>query len=80
MQPENTNLKDFCDLNQLEHLILKPTCYKGKTSSTIDLILTDHKTSFMKSGNRETGLSGHHKMVYSILRKTFAKGKPKTIY
>ena len=80
MQPGNKTLKDFCDLNQLEHLILKPTCYKGKTPSTIDLIITNHKTSFMKSDTCETGLSDHHKMVHSFLRKTFAKGKPKTIY
>ena len=72
MQPGNKNLKDFCDLNQLQHLILKPTCYKGKTPSTIDLII--------KSGICETRLSVHHKMVYSFLRKTVAKGKPKTIY
>ena len=80
MQPGNKNLRDFCDLNQLEHLILKPTCYKGKTPSTIDLIITNHKTSFMKSDTCETGLSDLNKMVYSLLRKTFANGKPKTIY
>ena len=80
MQPGNKNLKDFCDLNQPEHLILKPTCYKVKTPSTIDLIITNHKTSFMKSDNCETGLSNHLKMVYSFLTKTFVKGKPKTIY
>ena len=80
MQLENKNLKDFCDLNQLEHLILKPTCYKAKTPSTIDLIITNHKPSFMKSDTCETGLSDHHKMLYSFLRKTFTKGKPKTIY
>ena len=34
----------------------------------------------MKSGTYETGLSDHDKMVYSFLRKTFAKGKPKIIY
>ena len=44
MQPGNKNLKDFRDLNQLEHLILKPTCYKGKAPSTIGLIITNHKT------------------------------------
>ena len=54
MQPGNKNLKDFCDLNQLQHLILKPTCYKGKTPSTIDLIITNHKASFMKSDTCET--------------------------
>ena len=80
MQSGNKNLKDFCDLNQHEHLILKLTCYKGKTPLTIDLIITNHKTSFMKPNTCETGLSDHHKMVYSFLRKTFAKGKPKTIY
>ena len=79
MQPGNKNLKDFRDLNQRGHLILKPTCYKGKTPSTIYLIITNHKTSFMKTGTHETGLSDHHKMVYSFLRKTSAKGKPKTI-
>ena len=54
MQPENKNLKDLCDLNQLEHLI------KEKIPSTIDLIITNHKTSFMKSDTCETGLSDHH--------------------
>ena len=34
----------------------------------------------MKSDTCETRLSDHHKMVYLFLRKTFAKGKPKTIY
>ena len=80
LQPENKNLKDYCDLNQLEHSILKPICCTEKTPSTTDLIKTDHKTTFMKSDTCETDLSGHHKMVYSFLRKTFAKGKPKTIY
>ena len=69
VQIGNKNLKNFCELNQLEHLILNPTCYKGKTTSTIDLIITNHETSFMKSDTYETGLSGHHKVVYSFWRK-----------
>ena len=56
MQPENKNLKDHCDSDRLEHVILKPTCYRAKTPSTIDLIKTNHKTQFMKSDNCETGL------------------------
>ena len=80
MQPGNKKLKGFCGLNQLEHLILKPTSYKVKTPSSIDLIITNHKTNFMKSDICETGLSDHQKMVYSFLRETFAKGNPKTIY
>ena len=34
----------------------------------------------MKPDICEIGLSDHHKMVNSFLRKTVAKGKPKTIY
>ena len=70
---------DFCDLNQLEHFTLKPTFYKGKASSTIDLFITNHK-SFTQSDTCKAGLSDHHEMVHSFLWKTFAKGKPKTIY
>ena len=29
MQAGNKNPKDFCDLNQLEHFISKPTCDNG---------------------------------------------------
>ena len=32
----------------------------------------------MESDVYETGISDHHKMILSILRKTFAKGEPKT--
>ena len=28
----------------------------------------------------ETGISDHHKMIMTIFRSTFAKGKPKTFY
>ena len=57
MQTRNKNLRGFCDLNQLEHLILKPTCFKGKIPSKFDLVITNHKTSFMKSDTCETGVS-----------------------
>ena len=65
MQLENKNLRDFCDLNQLEHLTLKPTCYKGKTPSTIDLTITSQKTSFMKSDTHEM------KLVYQTTTKWY---------
>ena len=62
MQPENKNL-----------LILKSNCYKGKTPSTTDLIITNHKTSFMKYDTCETSLSDHREMVYSFFRKSLPK-------
>ena len=45
----------------------------------IDLIFTNHRRSFMKTAVLETGISDHHKMIFSILKHTFAKRPPKTI-
>ena len=77
MIPEK-RISDFCEVNKFEHLILKPTCFKGLLPSSIDLLLTNHKQSFMTSGVYETGISDHHRMIISVLRKTFAIGKAKT--
>ena len=43
----------------------------------IDLILTNNRSSFMKTAVLETGISGHHDMIFSILKHTFAKDQPK---
>ena len=80
MKPENEKLSDFCEMNKFERLILKPTCFKGLFSSTIDVILTNHKQSFIKSDVYPTGISDHDKMIFSVLRKTLAKGKPKIVF
>ena len=42
-----------------------------------DLILTNNRSSFMKATVQETSISDHHK-IFSILKRTFAKGPPKT--
>ena len=63
----------------LKNLINEPTCFKSQNLSIIDLILTNHRSSFMKTAVPETGISDHHKMVFSILKHTFAKGSPKAI-
>ena len=80
MKPEIGKLNDFCEINRSEYLIVNPTFLKGLFHSSIDLFLTNCKQSFMKSDVYETGISDHQKMIFSILRKTFAKGKPKTVF
>ena len=57
MIPENKKISDFCEMNEFEHLLLKPTCFKGLLPSIIDLLLTNHKQSFMRSDVYETGIS-----------------------
>ena len=57
MIPENKKISDFCEMNEFEHLLLKPTCFEGLLPSKIDLLLTNHKQSFMRSDVYETGIS-----------------------
>ena len=43
MIAENKKPRDFCEMNTFEHLILKPTCFKGLLPATIKFLLTNNK-------------------------------------
>ena len=43
----------------------------------LDNFLTKNKTCFMNTLIFETGVSDHHKLIGTMQRSTFAKGKPK---
>ena len=79
MTPKNHHLKDFTDSNDFENLIKELTYFKSTSPTTIDLFLTK-KGSFMKPSTNETGISDHHKLIYTFLKSTYAKGKPKSVY
>ena len=74
------NLVDFCQLNNLKHLIKVPTCYKNPDNpSVIDLMLTNCPRSHQNSNAIETGLSDFHKMTVTVLKTYFKKQEPKVI-
>ena len=73
----NQCLNDFCDTFSLKHLIKDATCFKSANPSCIDHIITNASSRFMKSCTLETGISDFHKLVMTVFRGTFAKGKPK---
>ena len=77
MFTENHNLKNFMCSFDLDSFINSPTCYKSINPTCIDLILTNKKSHFMKSGTFETGLSDLDKLTTTILRKTISKGNSK---
>ena len=77
---ENPNLKNFMCSFDLESLIVSPTCYQSINPTCIDLILTNKKNHFMKSATFETGLSDHHKLITTILRKTISKDNSKKMF
>ena len=76
---EDKFLNYFNETFNLKNLINEPACCKSQNPSLIDFMLTNHRSSFMKTGMLETGISDHHKMIFSISKYTFAKGPPKTI-
>ena len=80
MTPENHHLKDFTDSNNYENLVKEPTCFKSTSPTTIDLFLANRKGRFMKFSTNETGISDHHKLIYTFLKSTYAKGKTKFVY
>ena len=66
----------FADSFNLEHLIKKPTCFKG-SASCIDLIITNRKAYFKKTCILETGISDFHKLTAVSLKSQILKAPPK---
>ena len=79
MTTGNSKLQDLMDAFCLDNLIKEPTCFKSTVPTTIDLIVTNQKSLFMKSGAYESGLSNFHKLTTTILRKIITRGNPKNI-
>ena len=77
MTPNNPKLSKLIADHELCTLISKPTCFKSIEPTCIDNFLTNKKTRFMKTLTFETGVSDHYKLIGTMLRSTFAKGKPR---
>ena len=80
MTPNNPKLSELIADHELCTLISEPTCFKSINPTCIDNFLTNKKTRFMKTLTFETGVSDHHKLIGTMLRSTFAKGKPKKMF
>ena len=79
-EAENNFFKEFCDLSGMNSLIRVLTCYKNPANPTyIDMMLTNANRSFQNSGTIETGLSGFHKMIITVLKICFQKREAKII-
>ena len=79
MTTENSKLQDLMHAFFLEKFIKEPTCFKSTAPTTIDLIVTNQKSLFMKSSAYESGLSDFHKLITTILRKSITKRNPGNI-
>ena len=73
-------MKGFCEVYNLENLIKSPTCFKNPNNpSSIDVILTNKKSSFENSITLESGLSDCHRMTITVLKRYFKKADPITV-
>ena len=77
---DNTQLQNFCESILFEHLIKKATCHKGDAPTRFDDIKLNTPKRFMKSVALETGISDRHRMIVTVFRSRFAKGKLKNFY
>ena len=74
-------LDEFLFEQNLDNLVKEPTCYKSiDNPSCIDLFLTNTRPCFQNTTTVETGLSDFHKMALTVMKTTFPKAQPKTIY
>ena len=53
---------------------------KGDGGSSIDLLITNWKFSFMKANSFETNLSDHHRMIHKILKQNLKSLNQKNQY
>jgi len=59
--------------NEFTSLYRKPTCFKSKNGTCIDLLLTNKHRSFKNTNAFETGMSDFHHMIFTMFRLTSDK-------
>ena len=65
MNPDKNKFLNYVNKTfNLKNLVNEPRCLESQNPSMIDLILTNHRSSFMKIAVLETCISDHHKMKY----------------
>ena len=75
----NNFLLDLCDTFSLQNIIPGKTCHKSNAGTSVDIMLTNRPRSFHKTSIFETGISNHHKLIFSFFRSYFTRLPPKPI-
>ena len=67
---DDERLKEFCNSFYLGHLIKTQACYMGTNPSSIDHLITNLTSLFMKCCTVETGIYDYNRLIMSIWRLT----------
>ena len=78
-EAEEDVISGFMDNYNLQNLVRCPTCFKSGNPRSIDLILTNGKSSFRKTVAIETGLFDFHAMIVTVLKGGFVNRGPKIV-
>ena len=78
MEPKDSPLTEFLQINNLTNLTKGNTCFKGKGSCN-DSILANRKYSFESTCSYKAGISDHHHMIYTVLKSGFHNTEPKLL-
>jgi hypothetical protein len=78
VNPDTLELKDICDIYDMDCIIKEPTRVTNVTSTLIDVILTTFPNLFWTSGTINTHISDH-KLIFSVMKAKLARPKPKFI-
>ena len=72
-------LDSFLDEQKCKNIIKNKTFFKSVIGSCIDLILTIKPSLHQFTNVFETGISDHHLLIYTMLKSTYTKMKPKIL-
>ena len=76
----NTNeLQHLCELYDLKNLVEGPTCFKGDSPTSIDVILVSNPRRFKRSINVSCGLSDFHNFTAVASRINMAPRNPRLV-
>ena len=77
---KSISMHDFLGSYSLKNLITDPTCFKGVTSSLIDVILVTNNRRYEKCLNYTCGLSDYHNLIACCTKIHVPRSKPKVVY
>ena len=67
-------------MHSVKNIVKEESFFKSiENPSCIDLFLTNKPNLFFNTSTINTGLSDYHKMVVTVLRKTFQRAQPKVV-
>ena len=79
-QETEPTLSEFLNMHSAQNIVKEETCFKSiDNPSCIDLFLTNKPNLFFNTSTIIAGLSDYHKMVVTVLRKTFQRAQPKVV-